>query len=82
MSSCVQRLVELAFLIMHLNEFPPCQCSFSCCEVMNSVAFHDKVFCMKYLCLLREGLYVRLIYAFHEKGFMGNKIVELLSEKV
>ena len=48
MSSCVQRLIKLAPLIMH---------------------FHEKDFCMEYLCLLREGIYVRQIYTFHEKGF-------------
>ena len=36
---------------------------------MNKVAFHEKGFCMEYLCLLREGIYVRWICAFHEKGF-------------
>ena len=39
MSSCVQGLVKLAPLIMHL-----------CCEVMNNVAFHEKGF--QYGCLV------------------------------
>ena len=33
-------------------------------DVMNSVAFHEKGFCMEYMCLLREGLYVRSSCAF------------------
>ena len=66
MSSCVQRLVKFVPFIMHLNEFP---LDNSCCEVMNNIAFHEKGFFKKYLCLLREGLYVRQICVFHEKGF-------------
>ena len=64
MPSCVYGLVKLAPLIMYLNEFPLCQYSFSCCEVMNRVAFHEKGFCMKYMYLLREGLYVKSSCAF------------------
>ena len=59
MPSCAQGLVKLAPLVMHLNGFHLWQCSFSCCEVMNRVAFHEKGFYMKYMCLLREELYVR-----------------------
>ena len=64
MSSCVQGLVKLALLIMHLNEFPLSQCSFNCCEVMNRVAFHENDLFMEYMCLLKEELYVRSSCAF------------------
>ena len=56
MPSYVQGLVKLAPLIMHLNEFSLKQCSFSCCEVMNSVAFHENGFDMRSSYLLGEGL--------------------------
>ena len=36
---------------------------------MNSVVFHEKGFCMEYLCFLREWLDVKWICVFHEKGF-------------
>ena len=32
---------------------------------------------MEYLCLLREWLYVKWIYAFHEKGFQYECLVSL-----
>ena len=56
MPGYVQGLVKLAPLIMHLNEFSPKQCSFSCCKVMNSVAFHENGFDMRSWYLLGEGL--------------------------
>ena len=69
MSSCVQRLVKLVPFIIHLNEFPFDNALLVIGEVMNNIASHEKVFCKKYLCLLREVFYVRQICAFHEKGF-------------
>ena len=32
---------------------------------------------MEYLCLLREGLYVKWIYAFHKKGYQYECLVSL-----
>ena len=48
---------------------------------MNDIAFYEMSFCKKYLCLLGEGLWYKIlvpsrrrtlvleIYVFHEKGF-------------
>ena len=47
---------------MHLNEFPLWQCSFSCCEVINSVVIHEKGFSNNNSCFLWEGFSMSVWY--------------------